>query len=263
MPNFKKLSIIIVNYQSAAYLQKCLASLFRFNSEIDLEIVVVNNDKKENLNKIKEKFPAIILINTAENKGFGAACNLGVKSSQGELLFFLNPDMEILRSLEPIIEVFEKNPEVGAVGPKLLGKDERIQEWSTGVEISFLDLIRNNLGLPSSRKIWESSVARETFWISGAALFVPRKIFSGIGGFDENFFMYFEDNDFCRRIGQTGKKLLYFPDVAICHLGGKSSQDPKKQKEYFFASQDYFFQKHFGSWQVFWLKFLRRIFLIK
>lgn len=263
MTDFKKLSIIIVNYQSEPYLQKCLASLFQFNLGIDFEIVIVNNDEKERLDGIKEKFPSIVFINSPKNKGFGSACNLGVRISQGELLLFLNPDTEILSSFNLIINEFQKNSEIGALGPKLLEENGKVQKWSTGAEVSLPDLIRNNLGLPRSRKIWESPVARETFWISGAALFTSRKVFSEIGGFDENFFMYFEDNDFCRSVRKTGKKLLYFPEVAIRHLGGKSSQDPKKQKAYFFASQDYYFQKHFGSFQVFWLKLLRRIFLRK
>ena len=263
MPNFKKLSVIIVNYQSEPYLQRCLASLCRCNLGIDFEIVVVNNDTKESLEKIKEKFPEVVLVNSFKNKGFGVACNWGVKNSQGELLFFLNPDTEILGSLNSIIKIFEKDPDVGAIGPKLLGENGKIQDWSTGVDVSLLDLIRNNLGLPRSKKIWESPITQETFWVSGAALFVPRKTFALLGGFDENFFMYFEDNDLCRRIRKTGKKVLYFPETAILHLSGKSSRDLQKQKAHFFASQDYYFKKHLGSFQVFWLKFLRRIFLKK
>lgn len=263
MSNFKKLSVIIVNYQSELYLQRCLASFLRFKHGIDFEMIVVNNDPEKKLDETQKKFPEITLINASENKGFGAACNAGVENAQGDLLFFLNPDTEILCSLDPIIKVFENDPEIGALGPKLSGADGKVQEWNTGVEISLLDLIRNNLGLPRSKKIWESQVARETAWISGAALIVPRKVFSLIGGFDEKFFMYFEDNDLCFRIRKTGKKLLYFPAVAILHLGGKSSRDPQKQKTYFFASQDYYFQKHFGGFQVFWLRVLRRIFLKK
>lgn len=263
MPKFKKLSIIIVNFQSEQYLRKCLASLLRFNLGIDFEIVVVNNDQKEKLDEVVEKFSGVALIDSPQNNGFSAACNLGVKKSQGDLLFFLNPDTEILNSLKPIIEVFEKNSEIGAIGPKLLGEDGEVQEWSTGVEISLLDLVRNNLGLSRSKKIWESLVARETAWISGAALLISRENFFKVGGFDEGFFMYFEDNDLCRRIRKTGKKLLYFPKVTIRHLGGKSTQDPEKQKEHFFTSQDYYFQKHFGVLQVFWLKLLRKIFLMK
>jgi GT2 family glycosyltransferase len=259
MLNFKKLSIIIVNYQSEQYLQKCLASLFRFNLGIDFEIVIINNDKKEKLDKIKEEFSSIVLINSPKNSGFGAACNLGVKISQGDLLFFLNPDTEILNSFGPIINEFEQNLETGALGPKLLGENGKVQEWSTGVEVSLGDLIRNNLGLPRSRKIWESLVVKETYWISGAALFIPRTVFFEIGGFDENFFMYFEDNDLCRRIRKSGKKLFYFPKVTIRHLGGKSSQDLRKQKAIFFASQDYYFKKHFGLISVYTIKTLRSI----
>jgi GT2 family glycosyltransferase len=263
MSNFKKLSVIIVNYQSEQYLRKCLESLFACDWGINFEIIVVNNDKKERLTEIKNKFPFVTLINSSRNNGFGAACNLGVKHSQGDLLFFLNPDTEIIDSLRPIINLFEKNPEIGVVGPKLLGENGEVQAWSAGVEISLGDLIRNNLGFSRSKKIWESSVVRETAWISGAALFVSRENFFKVGGFDENFFMYFEDNDFCRRIKKSGKKLLYFPKAVVLHRGGKSLQDPQKQKTYFFASQDYYFQKRFGKWQVFWLKLLRKIFLKK
>jgi len=257
----KQLSIILVNYRSENNLLQCLLSLERFLIDINHEIVIVNNDAEEFLLEIKKNFPQAVIIEQKENVGFGRAINAGAEISEGEILFILNPDTEILDDLNPIVEILEKNPEIGAVGPKLLGENGKIQEWSTGVEISFLDLIRNNLGLPRSKKIWESLATRETYWISGAALFIPREIFLQMGGFDENFFMYFEDNDLCRRIRGVGKKLLYFPEVAIRHWGGKSSQDSQKQKQYFFASQDYYFQKHFGSVQVFWLKLLRTIFL--
>lgn len=263
MLNLKKLSVIIVNYQSELYLQKCLDSLFAHNFKIDLEVLIVNNDEKEKLEKIKKQFPEVILIKSPKNNGFGAACNLGVNHARGEILFFLNPDAEILSSIEPIIKILERDPEIGAIGPKLLEQNGKTQEWSTGVEISLLDLIRNNLGLPRSKKIWKSLIARETFWTSGAAVFISRKVFFEIGGFDEKFFMYFEDMDLCRRLRKAGKKVLYFPEVAILHLGGRSSQGSQKQKALFFASQDYYFQKHFGKFQVFCLKLLRKIFLRK
>jgi hypothetical protein len=263
MFNFKKLSIIIVNYQSEAYLQKCLASLFQYNLGIDFEIVIVNNDPEKNLEGIREKFPEVVLIDAPENKGFAAACNLGVKNSQGDLLFFLNPDTEIFGSLDPIIGIFEKNPQIGAIGPKLLEKNGKIQEWSAGVEISLWDLIGNNLGWLRSRKIWESPETREASWVSGAALFTPRKVFSEVGGFDDNFFLYFEDNDLCRRIKQTGKKILYFPSIAIKHWGGKSFRDEKNKKNCYYQAQDYYFQKYHGNFSVFWLKILRKIFLKK
>jgi N-acetylglucosaminyl-diphospho-decaprenol L-rhamnosyltransferase len=261
MSNYKKLSVIIVNYQSEHYLEKCLTSLLVEKKARDEEIIIVNNDKKETLEKIRERFPLVKILELPENKGFGSACNWGAKNSQGELILFLNPDTEILVSLDPIIKAFEENTDVGAIGPKLLGENGKTQEWSTGVEISLLDLIGNNLGLSRSKRIWESPEVRETFWISGAALFVSRKIFFQAGGFDEAFFLYFEDNDLCHRIRKIGKRLLYFPKVAILHLGGKSSRKSQKQKEYFFASQDYYFKKHFGNFQVFWLRLLRKIFL--
>jgi len=261
MSSFKKLSIIIVNYQSEAYLPKCLAALFLFQPKIDTEVIIVNNDSRERLDRIRAKFPSVIVADSPQNKGFGAACNLGAKNSHGDLLFFLNPDTEVLSDLDPVVDKFNREAGIGALGPRLLGKEGKTQEWSTGAEISLGDLIRNNLGWLRSRKIWESPVARETFWISGAAIFIPRRIFMEVGGFDEKFFMYFEDNDLCRRIKRKGKKILYFPEVAIKHLGGGSFKDGKNKKDYYYEAQNYYFQKHCGSFSVFWLKILRKIFL--
>jgi N-acetylglucosaminyl-diphospho-decaprenol L-rhamnosyltransferase len=260
MPNFKKLSVIIVNYQSEQYLQRCLSSLYDRSLEIDFEVVVVNNDEKEKLEKIKEKFSSILLINNEKNIGFGSACNLGVKYSRGDLLFFLNPDTRIKDAFNPICSLWEKDPQIGAVGPRILKANGELQEWSTGTELSLMDLIRNNLGFPRSKKIWESLKSRETSWISGAAMFVPRKTFLEIGGFDEKFFMYFEDNDLCQRIKRMGKKIIYFPEITVVHWGGRSLLNKKDQKKYFYQSQDYYFEKYFGKLQVFLLRFLRNFF---
>jgi hypothetical protein len=260
MLSFKKLSVIIVNYQSERYLQRCLDSLYDCNLGIDFEIVVVNNDEGERLEKIKEKFSSIILVNSEKNIGFGPACNLGVKHSQGDLLFFLNPDTKIRSNLSPLLVLWVKNPQIGAVGPKILKENGEVQEWSTGTRMSLVDLIKNNLGFPPSKKIWESSKSREASWVSGAAMFVPRKTFLEIGGFDEKFFMYFEDNDLCQRIKRTGKKIIYFPEIIVMHWGGRSRLNKKDQKKYFYQSQDYYFEKYFGKFQASLLKFLRNFF---
>lgn len=263
MPNFKKLSIIIVNYQSDNYLKGCLASIFKQNLEVVFEVIVVNNDLPEKLKEIREKFPAVLWVEARKNIGFGAGCNLGASQSQGDWLLFLNPDTELKSRLLPIKDYLEKNQEVGAVGAKILKTNGKIQEWSAGAEISSWNLIRNNLGLTKGKALWESQQPRETFWVSGAALFIPRKIFLETGKFDENFFMYFEDNDLCLRIRKGGKKVVYFPLVTILHFGGKSFSQAKekKQKQFFYQSQEYYFRKHLGKFQVFWLKILRKVFL--
>ncbi|PIP26410.1 MAG: hypothetical protein COS71_00590 [Candidatus Moranbacteria bacterium CG06_land_8_20_14_3_00_40_12] len=244
MPNFKKLSIIIVNYQSELYLQKCLASLFRFNPGIDFEIVVVNNDEKEKLEKTKEKFPSVVLINSPQNNGFGAACNLGVRHAKGDLLFFLNPDTEVLSdNLSILLDRFVENKKIGVLGPKLVTMEGKTQPWCAGKDFSFWELIKNNFGVIASRKIWESENETQADWVSGAALFVRQELFDKIGGFDEKFFMYGEDIDLCRRIREEKYEVRFCPQASILHLGGKSQRNFLEQKRQYFKSLCYYLKK--------------------
>jgi len=263
MPKYNKnLSIIIVNFRSEDYLEKCLASVYKMVSgEILAEVVVVNNDEPDKLTEISKKFPGIKIIHQKENAGFGASNNLGVKIAQGELLLFLNPDTEIFSgNIEEIINEFEKNEKMGVIGPKLLKISGKSQEWSAGLEKNLWDLIRNNTGLIKSQKIWKSEKKIEAHWVAGTAMFTKKELFEKIGGFDEKYFMYFEDVDFCKGVRKAGKRIEYHPHFSVKHYGGKSYEGSDMQKKHYYDSQEYFFKKHYGKWQFVILKLLRKIF---
>lgn len=125
------------------------------------------------------------------------------------------------------------------------------------------DLIGNNIGFQRSKKIWESKEKIPCDWVSGAALFIRRELFQKLGGFDENFFMYYEDIDLCRRAKKIGSEVIHFPVVEIRHFGGKSflKNSDGLQKKYFYNSQDYYFKKHFGRKTAFITRLLRKIFI--
>jgi GT2 family glycosyltransferase len=238
-----KLSIIIVNYQSEKYLAKCISSIQEKVLGVEYEIIVVNNDKNTLL---EAKLPKEIkTINSGKNIGFGAACNLGSRMAQGEILCFLNPDTEIIS--EKITELIQEfnSANIGIVGPRLVDKKNNTQEWIAGQEVTILSTLLNNLGYKRDKKIWESNSPVECAWVSGAAMFIRKDIFQKLGGFDEKFFMYFEDTDLCRRARQLGHKVLYFPEFLIKHLGGKSFVDKKTQKAYYYKSQCRYFGKYF------------------
>lgn len=260
MPNNKKLSISIVNFQSKDFIEKCLASVFEKNKNIDLEVIIVNNDENEDLKEIQKKFPEIRIIDHKKNIGFGAGHNLGAKEAQGGILLFLNPDAEIIDSITPILGLFD-DEEVGIAGPCLITEKGKIQKWSVGLESSLGGILRNNLGIPKSRKLWESNKTRKVDWVSGAAFFIKRDLFKELGGFDENFFMYYEDEDLCKRARTAGKKVVYFPAVKVKHWGGKSMPERKTQKKYFYKAQEYYFKKHLGNFRTRMLKILREIIL--
>ena len=236
-----KASFIIVNYQSDKYLAKCISSIKEKGLGVDHEIIVVNNNPA---NLEVELLGEIKLINKGKNVGYGAGCNAGAKLAQGEILCFLNPDTEIIsENISDIIKKFNENKNIGAIGPKLLMEDGKTQWWCAGKDFNLWQLFKNNLGIIDSKKIWESEKEILTDWVSGAALFVQKEIFDKIGGFDENYFMYAEDMDLCRRIRNAGYKVLYCPEFVVLHRGGKSRDNIFKQKIQFFKSSLYYLKK--------------------
>jgi len=255
----KKLSVIIVNFQSKHHLGKCLASIAeKIKRKIDTEIIIINNDCNEDLESVVSCFSDIRLINQEKNIGFGTANNLGAKSAQGEFILFLNPDTEILsKDIGRVLEEFDANEEIGIIGSGLIDEEGEAQEWGAGSETGLWDILRNNAGFPKSRKIWRSKKKIMADWVSAAALFMPRKAFLDVLGFDESIFMYFEDMDLCKRVRRGGKKVVFFPEFKVKHICGGSSHSLKKQKKSYYNSQGYYFEKHKSRLQCHLLRILR------
>lgn len=240
------ISIIIPNYRSKRCLKDSLASIYgKVIPWVSCEIILVNNDEKEDISGIKEEFPDIKIIDHKKNIGFGAANNLGAKTASGRYLFFLNPDCKIIsNNIRQIIDEFEADDSVGIIGSQLLEISGKIQKWSAGGEIDFISLIWNNLGMSKDKKTWKIKNPSQVDWVAGTALFARAGLFEEIGGFDENFFMYFEDVDLCKRIRKAGKRVTYFPAYKIFHQGGSSYSSEKIQKKHYYNSQELYFKKN-------------------
>ncbi len=266
MENNKKLSVIIVNYKSEQYLERCLLSLHsQVNKTIDFEVIIVNNYPSETLEKIRNIFPDTQIILNSRNGGFGHGNNVGARAATGEFLFFLNPDTEIITgSLVDVIKEFESNSDTGAVGGCLMTEKQKVQRWSAGTRITLWDIIKNNLGIISSRRVWEKKTRAEAGWVAGTALFVSRELFSAIGGFDENIFMYFEDVDLCERIKAKNKRIIYFPEFKVLHkCGGSYERENKKnQNKNYHDSLLYYFAKHRPKAEYMIVKVLRKLFFV-
>jgi GT2 family glycosyltransferase len=257
-----KLSIIIVNFKSKHCLKDCLVSIFnKIKTKTGTEIIIVNNDKEENLESLADNFEEIIIINADKNNGFGAANNLGAKRAKGEFLLFLNPDTEIFsENIQEIFEEFEKNENLAVIGSCLLDKSGKVQNWIAGKEMGLLDILGNNLGISRDKKIGEDWKKSKIGWVAGTAMFVRKNIFEKLQGFDENFFMYFEDMDLCKRARAFGKEVMYLPNFLVLHKSGESYRDKKKQKKDYYNSQEYYFKKHRGLVESNMIKFFRRMF---
>ena len=250
------LSIIIVGFNTKCFLEKCLGSISRQRVNGDLEVIVVDNGSQDNsCEMIKNKFSKVKLIENKENFGFGKANNQGAKIARGDYLFFLNPDTLIKDNIFPkIIEVFKNDPQVGIVSPLLVLENGEIQPWAYGQEENLPQLIK--------RKI-KKDLNKTIDWVSGAAFVTRADIFRKIGGFDENFFAYFEDRDLCLRIRKIGYKIVVLPEIKVIHFGGKSLISDKKRKKLYYQSQNYFWRKHYGFLESILMRFFRLPYVIR
>lgn len=249
------ISVIVVNYKSRHLLSKFISSIQEKLSGISFEIIIINNDKDSLLDFISDE--KITIINAPSNLGFGKACNLGANKAKGRVLFFLNPDTEIIEFNYDTIWKKIQLSHVGILTPNLILPDGKTQPWSYGDEFNFWTLIKNNLGL---NKI--SDQAKENpDWVSGAAFLIKKELFEKVKGFDEKFFMYFEDIDLCKRIRTLNYSLLRLERFRVLHVGGQSYDDCKLQKSHYYESQDYYFRKHFGFVVFLFIKAMRKIIL--
>ncbi len=250
-------SVIIVNYKSNHELKNCLESIEKKEiQKNDLEVIIVNNDPHPF--QLEKKFSFITtLIEIKKNIGFGSACNQGARQARGKFLFFLNPDAILIQenTIQKLVNFLKKNPQVGVVAPKLiLSTTNCPQPWTSGKKTTlFSILFKNTLGKP-----WKKQVPVSVDWVSGAALMTFKNLFEKVGGFDNCFFMYFEDQDFCLKIKSLGFKVFLLPAVTVLHLDGKSWNGYQSKKQAYYQSQLLFFKKNCPPWQTFLLKTLHQ-----
>ncbi len=219
------ISFIIVNYKSANYLEKCLNSIFNIVFSTPYEVIIVNNSPEENLNNFKKEKPKIIIIEN-KNIGYSSGCNIGAKNSNGEYLFSLNPDTILLNDFFSDLFQYFKNLQYGAIGFKLLNQNKQFQ-ISFGKFPSIIGEIKNKSVKNAFRKGKQKIIKKleskyvnpsPVDWVSGAAFFIKKSTFEMVGGFNERFFLYYEDADLCKRISKAGVKNYFFPPGNIIHF---------------------------------------------
>lgn len=263
-----KISFVIINYKSRDYLDGCIRSIFDKVDDATISNVVIVNSEDEKLNlDAWSNLDKIDIIEINNNVGFGKGHNIGAKSAKGDVLCLFNPDARIVSGdVNDVVDEFKRDSQIGVIGARInkaenKNRKKEVQEWSVGEDINIWNTILNNLGFPRSRKLWSLNVKTEVDWVTGASLFIKKDTFDSVNGFDENFFLYFEDIDLCKRVRHSGKKVFYFPEVEVYHIGGGSSSDKRKQKRLYYQSQDHYFKKWFGSKTSKLMKFLRKFHL--
>lgn len=234
------LSIIIINFNTREVLKNCLDSIGRYAPELDYEIVAVDNASTDgSVEMLRREFPGVRVIANADNRGFSKANNQGIAAAAGRHILLLNSDTLLFdRSLKNVFDYMEANSGVGVAGCKVLNKDKTLQ-FSCGHDpnvltelVFFTKTIIKDFWDPVTfwkfMKYWDHNSLKDVDWLSGCFLWVRREVFERAGLLDEDFFMYYEDSEFCRRVRrQTDYRVVYYPHAAIIHLG-QMSADPEK-----------------------------------
>jgi GT2 family glycosyltransferase len=262
------ISIVTVNWKVADLVGELLGSLHANKEDLQLEVYVVDNDSGDGIEDVVAKFRArsdvpVTLIRNERNLGFAKANNQAIRRCSGRIVALLNPDTRVTKgALKRMKEWMDARPDVGIAGPKLLNADGSLQESVR----RFPRLLDQALILLKLHHLWPTAPPFRTYLakdldygkeqdvdqLMGAALFVRRKVFEGIGLLDERYFIWFEEVDFCKRAKAAGWGVVYVPSVQVMHHGGASfakAMTLKKQR-YFTASMAKYFRKHRGAWTL-------------
>jgi GT2 family glycosyltransferase len=224
-----ELSIIIVSWNVQEYLHRCLNSLrAEVAPGLRHEIIVVDNNSSDHTTAMLTRdFPKVTLIRNEDNLGFARANNQGIEISRGKFVMLLNPDTEVKKGcISTLISFLQSHDRVGVVGPKLLNLDGTTQ----AAGVNFPSLANSLLGYFRLKREVTGTYfihANQPIMVNalvGACLLVRREVIEQVGGFDENYFMYVEEADWCYRVQNRGWQICYVPEAQVYHRKGGSAK---------------------------------------
>ena len=252
-------SVLVVSYRAYAELDRCLRSLQRWHGD-QVEVIVVDHESSgEALTALKAAYPWCQFLPTDANPGFAAGVNRAAREARGRYLLLLNPDSDVVEDVAGTLAAWmDAHPSVGSVGALVRDEDGAIQASARA-----FPGLSTVLGGRSTRltRLWpanpwtrrnlltgpEVTTPRAVDWVSGACLMTRRELFDALEGFDEGFFLYWEDADYCRRARDRGWPTWYYPGVSVIHLAGRSSAKARWASRVAFHDSVYrYFRKHTG-----------------
>ncbi|MCF6297791.1 MAG: glycosyltransferase family 2 protein [Flavobacteriaceae bacterium] len=240
------LSIIIVTYNSEQYVIECLESIKTFCKLINYEIIVLDNNSKDRTTHIIESdYKNIKLIKSENNLGFSKGNNQAMKHSTGKYILLLNIDTILLQSVSEILDQFKKTKSIGALGIKMLNKDGRYllsvgnfpNPWCL-IKLSFLNIISTEF---STGQFINPNQLRKVDWVTGAFLLTKKEYWNTVNGLDEDYFMYVEDVDYCKKLEQISKYTYFLPSHNYIHFVGFN----KNRESLLIKAYEIFINKHF------------------
>lgn len=226
------LAVVIVNYNTGPWLERCLRSLEAARGDLVTDVVVIDNDSHDGSADVAQSLGARLIRNPT-NRYLSPAWNQGAAATDAPHLLFLNPDTEWWNgSLQQLVEIASHHPRAGIVGPLIRNPDgtvypsgRRFPKLVDAIGHAFVSpFTRDN---PFTRRYemegWDRTTEREVDWVSGACMLMPRPVFEAVGGFDEGFPLYGEELDIATRLRDGGWTVVFTPAVEIIHAVGVST----------------------------------------
>jgi GT2 family glycosyltransferase len=231
-----KLSIIVLCWNDLPVISDCLRSIYANTHATDFEVIVSDNGSSDgSIDFIRRTFPGVRLIENGTNLRFAKANNVGIQAARGDYVLILNPDTVIHDgTLDKIVEFADQHPEAGAFACRVLNADGSYQisgrpavslrsGWVTALYLRPLGYLSDWFN-SDMYVAWKGDTQRQVGWVSGCFILVRADLVKRLGGFDEQFFYYYEDTDLCRRIWESGSQIIFTPEMTITHLGGQSTK---------------------------------------
>ena len=252
------ISIIIVNYNVLSFLKECIKSIYNSDLKQNFEIIIIDNNSPEPLLGSFDKNDNIKIYHFTSNKGFAKAVNFGISKSNGDYILLLNPDTLVHRNtLNILSQYLHLNKDVGVVGCKVVYPDGKYQLSSKRhfptLSIIVTLFLKLDKIFPKNRffgkynytYLDENKLACVDA-VSGSCMMFKKEILNDIGNFDENFFLYFEDTDFCYRAIKKDYKVVYNPDCKIVHHKRESFKNSNKNSDLEFYKSFYIFYNKYN-----------------
>jgi hypothetical protein len=255
------ISVVIVSWNVRDLLRQCLQAVLAQTGRHQV-IVVDNASTDGTLEMLRADFPEILIVANRENRGYTGGNNQGFQLASGKYILVLNPDTRLQPGAIVTMQAFlEGHPAVAVVGPRLLWPDGSVQSSRRRFPTLMIDLLENAV----VQRFWAVNVVLNRYycndlpndvpqpvdWVVGACIMLRREVVEQIGGFDEGYFMYSEEADWCFRAKAAGWEVWHLPEAAIIHYHGKSSEQNLLARENRFQdSRARFLAKHRGRWQA-------------
>lgn len=223
-------SILIVHHNTKKLLRQTLKGIFNMRTDVQFEVVVVDNNPDVRIKDyVENEFAQVKVVVSGENIGFGQGMNLAMKHARGRYYFVFNPDIAVFDGLlEKLIAFMDMNPDVGMVGPKMLNPDRSFQQSfyrfmdPSVIFYRRVPLLKNMVFAKEALSRYlmvdaDHTQTQAVDYLLGAAMFTRREAMQQVGGFDPEFFVYFEDQDLCRRFWKNNWKVMYYPEASLVH----------------------------------------------